>query len=101
MGEIPLRSIFYQWESLLYRENLSRAKTYEQQFGYKVLSRHESQEANEVLFRVYSNNNHDMYLVGPFNDWGKSNLEDYKFNKLDESGFFELVTSNIKHKDPY
>ena len=101
MGEIPLRSIFYQWESLLYREDLVRAKSYNQQFGYQIIKRTENNKAKEVLFRIYSNNTQDMYLVGPFNEWGKTNLHKFKFTKEGETGFYELITTNITHKDPY
>lgn len=101
MSNIPLRSIFYQWESLLYRENLKRSETYNQEFGYIVNSRNETGKATDIKFRVYSNSFDDIYLVGPFNDWGKSNLEKYKFTCLEDSGFHEFITNEIKHKDPY
>ncbi|MCA9477595.1 MAG: alpha amylase C-terminal domain-containing protein [Nanoarchaeota archaeon] len=101
MAAIPLRSIFYQWESLLYRQDLKRKKVYQQEFGYQVKSRDDKGQAKEVDFRVYSNSFDDIFLVGPFNEWGENDLDSFKFTCQDESGFHELRTTALKHKDPY
>lgn len=98
---IPFRSIKYQWESLLYRENLKRKKSYDQQFGYQIISRTEKGVALEVKFRVYSNSFDDIFLIGPFNNWGKKDLDSFKLTCLDQTGFHEITTKLIHHKDPY
>lgn len=98
---IPMRSVHYQWESLLYRANLLAKGDYEGDFGYRVLSRDKNGVAKRVKFNVYVNNpNLDVFLVGPFNDWGHGDVQSFLLEKH-ETGFQSLVTDQIKHKDPY
>jgi len=98
---IPVRAIQYQWESLLYRKELTRTYSYKQEFGPQVLSRDKNGLANKVKFPVYVNDSaKDVYLVGEFNDWGKKNKEKFKLGK-EETGFQSIVVTGIKHKDSY
>jgi len=99
--KIPLRSIFYQWESLLYQEKRSRKTNYNKEFGYTILTRNREGKAKKVSFAVYVNNPHkEVYLVGKFNKWGKENTEAYKLEKH-ETGFQSIVVDTITHKDAY
>ena len=99
--KIPLRSIHYQWETLLYRNNFEK-KDYQQEFGYKVLSRNNVGKAEKIEFMIYSNNEDDLYLIGQFNNWGEDtkNLKNYFFKKK-SAGFQKLIVTGIKHKDSY
>ncbi len=51
--KIPLRSLHYHWETLLYKEDLSRKEIYKQEFGPLVLTRKKDGTADKVRFRVY------------------------------------------------
>lgn len=97
MEIIPLRSVHYQWESLLYRKDLCIQESYEQRFGTKVLVRNEDGTASKVKFSLYTNAD-EVYLIGPFNNWKKD--KDYKLSRTNE-GMRSIVTEKIKHKDPY
>ncbi|MCF7798923.1 alpha amylase C-terminal domain-containing protein [Candidatus Woesearchaeota archaeon] len=97
---IPVRAIQYQWESLLYRKDVSRSYSYNQEFGPCVLTRDKDDNAEKVQFTVYVNDpNKDVYLVGEFNDWGKDK-DEFKLNKFD-TGFQTITTTSVKHKDAY
>jgi len=96
---IPLRSIHYQWESLLYKKKYEKKETYQQQFGYEIISRDEQGFAKEVVFSLYVNNDaKEIHLIGSFNDWKKQ--EKYKFQPK-KNGFQQLIVKNCKHKDQY
>jgi len=99
--KIPIRSIHYQWESLLYRKDLHGKEDYKAQFAYKVLSRDKDGFAKRIRFDIYVNNpNCKTYLVGKFNDWGRGDIQDFLLEKH-ETGFESLVTDKIKHKESY
>ena len=103
MNKIPLRSVIYQWESLLYRDSssLQRKDSYEKNFGYKINSRNKDESSNEVEFSIYVNNpKHKIILAGEFNNWGKENQEEFTFLENDDD-YRILRTNKLKHKDPY
>lgn len=99
---IPVRSIKYQWESMIYREDVSRKTSFNHKFGTTIISRNKDKTANEVKFSIYVNDPHkEIFLIGPFNDWGKSkDINNFKLESH-ESGFQTITTTNIKHKTPY
>ncbi|MEA3399384.1 MAG: alpha-amylase family glycosyl hydrolase [Patescibacteria group bacterium] len=103
MGDIPLRSVIYHWESLLYRDPLSLKKnySYEKHFGYKINSRNEDKTAKEIEFSLYLNNpNQKVILAGEFNNWGETDQEEFTF--LETNNNYRIFkTDKIKHKDPY
>ncbi|MBN1175264.1 alpha amylase C-terminal domain-containing protein [Candidatus Woesearchaeota archaeon] len=98
---IPLRSIKYQWESMIYRDDVSRKTSFDRKFGTKVISRNDDLTANLVEFFVYANDPFkEIFLVGSFNEWGKKNLDDFKLT-VQNDAFQILRTDKVKHKDPY
>ena len=104
MTKIPLRTINYQWESLLYRENSKQKKEYKKKFGTTIITRDVNKKAQQVKFTIYSTTKtQDIYLVGECNNWGEdiTNLENYKLEKKGHSGFFSIITEEFSHKDPY
>lgn len=86
---------------MIYKEDVSRKHSFDRKFGTIVISRNSNKTANEVKFSIYVNDpNKSVYLIGPFNDWGKKDLNNFKLEVL-ESGFQTLTTDKIKHKEPY
>lgn len=51
----------------------------------------------EVVFRVYAPNAKEMYLVGEFNGWDKSN----PMRKIDDAGVWELAVKGLNEYDSY
>ena len=99
---IPTRAIYYHWESFLYRKNIVRTYEYTQEFGCIVQNRDTQGKASTVRLRIYVNDNsRTLYLIGPFNEWGKQNRESFRFSPVEETGFQELTTNALTHKDPY
>ena len=98
-SSIPFRSINYKWETFLYSPKIEPKKSFENKFGYRVLSRNDDL-ADKVQFNVYTKTKQDIYIIGTFNDWGKKDLEKYKL-EFDEKGFSFIVLDNIHHKDSY
>lgn len=104
IAQIPLRSIQYQWESLLYRDKITRKKTFEKLFGTKVLTRDSFGKADKVLFSAYfPEKNKELFLIGACNNWGNCNKEELEAFQLTAAskGFVHLTTTSFKHKDPY
>ncbi|MHC1598797.1 MAG: alpha-amylase family glycosyl hydrolase [Candidatus Methanofastidiosia archaeon] len=104
MSKIPLRSIHYQWESLLYKEDLSGKETYKQEFGPLIISRAPDKKAEKVKFNLYTTTKtQSIYLIGECNDWGKDEkkLSQFELEKKGNSGFFSIVTKQFSHKDAY
>ena len=104
VSKIPLRSIHYQWESLLYRDDLSTKKPPEYLFGSSVLSRNKNGQAENVRFSVYFPGGHEnIFLIGEFNNWGdctKEKLNSFLLTPAND-GFLHLTTNLCKHKDSY
>jgi 1,4-alpha-glucan branching enzyme len=98
-SSIPFRSINYKWETFLYSPKIEPKKSFENKFGYRVLSRNDDL-ADKVQFNVYTKTKQDIYIIGTFNEWGKKDLEKYKL-EFDEKGFSFIVLDNIHHKDSY
>ncbi|MGM5480288.1 MAG: alpha amylase C-terminal domain-containing protein [Nanobdellota archaeon] len=98
---IPLRSIYYEWESRLFLNALSKQESFFSSFGTNVLSRDSQGRAKKIVFKAYNPDmNSKLYLVGDFNNWGEKNLETYQFKRT-KDGFQTLTTTNISHKDEY
>ena len=87
---------------MLYREDVSRKESFERKFGTIVKSRNKDKTSKDVQFLIYVNDPYkEIFLIGPFNDWGKNkNLLDFKLN-VEESGFQTITTDKVKHKTPY
>ena len=100
MAKPPLRSLYYQWESLLYRDNLKPREKPELRFGPQVTKRNKEGNASEVRFQLYfPDAPGDIYLVGKWNAWGKKYAEQDKLSEQDN--WYHITTSTIKHKESY
>ncbi len=79
MNNIPLRSINYQWETNLYKtiKQLERKYEYEQQFGYKIISRNEDKTSNKITFSIYVPNkseDEEYYLIHKGTNWKENEV---------------------------
>ena len=92
--------------SLLINKNLmdknkKNINDFERSFGAKVLSRDSKGRASKVRVDVLlKNENTKLFLVGPFNKWGRGDLTDYKFD-YNKDGIASITTNKIKHKTKY
>lgn len=97
----PLRSIYYQWESLLYRDekDLVPKKEFSTKYGPLVVERDEDGKATKVKLRIYYPAcPGELYAIGEWNHWGESLTEQ---DKLHEQNQWYENSYALKHKDAY
>lgn len=94
-------SALYQWEKLVDKKPEKDISSWESDFG-PVVTKREDGKAEEVRFKVLVDNPEtQVYLVGPFNDWGNKDLEQYRLENDDYNIFAEIKSSAVKHKEAY
>jgi 1,4-alpha-glucan branching enzyme len=91
--------IDYQWEKFIQNNKPEKdLSKWESDYGPKVIDR----KNWKVQFNVYVDNPKvEIYIVGNFNNWGKTNLEKYKLKADQNFQFYNIILTEIKHKDPY
>lgn len=101
--DIPLRTIHYQWEKLLY--STPKREEYLPYYGYVVSERYNNGKAKKIKFTILVDKpDNEIYLVGNFNDWGKdiNKLQEYKLMPEDEYSInYSIEVENIEHKSSY
>ena len=93
----------YKWEEFI-ENNVPKAslEDWNSDFGPKVISRKNGGFPDVIEFKILIDNPKlDVYLVGPFNEWGKKNKEKYKLSPDSHNLFASISTDEIKHGDKY
>ncbi len=95
----------YEWEKQY--QNLIPKKdinSWYSNFGFKVISRFENNNSNEVKFTILVDNEDlEIFIVGNFNNWEFDILKLSKY-KLKFDSFLRsssIILSNINHRDEY
>ena len=104
-------SALYQWEKFIdnnsaisqnKNQNSVNPTIWKSNFGPNVISRKKDGTADIVEFKLLIDNPKlDVFLVGPFNEWGKKNKEKYKLEPDSHNVFAVISTDEINHKDKY
>ncbi len=92
----------YQWENFINdnkpKEDISG---WVPDFG-PIVIRRKAGIAEMVRFRVLIDNpSTKVYLVGPFNKWGRDNLEMWELEHEEHDVFCHIDSGAIKHGEPY
>ncbi len=97
----PLRSLYYQWESLLYQpeEQLSKTHIPKKKFGPVVVKRQEGKATRVRCNIYYPEAKGDLYLVGSWNAWGETVTAADKLSE--EEHWYSVETEQLKHQDAY
>ncbi len=101
--KIPLRTVYYQWESLLYRKpELLEPKQFSSgKFSPRIEERDAKGKAIKITLRCYApSQQEDLYLVGEWNNWGEKLSVADKFQE-EYNGWWSITTTNIRHKTEY
>ncbi len=101
--------VLYQWEEFIKKHKpKKKLSSFHPGLGYNVISRRKG-KANKIQFTVLADHKAiDIYLVGNFNNWGKTNnkFDERKLTKWklqpDFHGVYHTITvSGLKHKEKY
>jgi 1,4-alpha-glucan branching enzyme len=93
---------FYQWEALSRIEKGNDITQWAPSYGPRVVSRNNDGTAREVCLRVLIDNPRcELYLVGPFNEWGNTSLRMYELEHDEHSVYASITTTKLMHKVPY
>ncbi len=93
----------YQWEKMFANPVAEKnILTFDNTFGYKVLTRDKDGNAKKVQFDVLNENRFwDIYIIGQFNSWGDNAEKLEKYRLKNDNGVSSIIIDEILHKDEY
>ena len=100
------KEINYEWEKEFELDkSIKNINEWNSSFGPKIISRNQDNKLKEVEFNLLTKNVFlEVFIIGEFNNWGKSeNLEKYWMIPDEKHKFLtiKLNDTQIKHKDKY